>query len=504
MHARIWLSAALILGLVLAGCSRAPEPVPLPEPSDTRSDAATDELAQFYDQQLEWRDCGDAECTRVTVPLDYSNIDGRTTELAMIRVPATGQAIGSLFVNPGGPGGSAFDYARAADYIVTPEIREVFDIVGVDPRGVAKSDPIRCLTDSEVDELFAADGTPDNPTEEAQLIEDSGRLAQACDERAGEVWQYMDTVANARDMDIVRSLVGDPVLNYLGKSYGTAIGATYAELFPTRVGRMVLDGALPVTLSQEEVTFGQAVSFEQSFGDFAADCAALGDCPFSGSASEVETELRDFLAGLDASPLSTDSGRELTQSLGTYAILSFLYFPSGDYPRLRDALSEAVENNDGSPLLALVDERTSRAPDGRYLDNSTDAFYAVTCADMPYNGTSEDVARLASEWQSQAPTFGESLAWGLLACANWPVESERLTAVTAKGSAPILVVSTTQDPATPHQWGVDLARSLENGHLITWNATNHTAYNEGSSCVDAAVDAYLLTGGVPPVDLTCE
>ncbi len=504
MHARLWLSAALISGLALAGCSRAPEPVPLPEPSATQDEAATGDLVQYYDQELDWRDCGDAECTRVTVPLDYANIDGRTTELAMTRVPATGEAIGSLFLNPGGPGGSAFDYARAADYVVTSEIREAFDIVGVDPRGVAKSDPIRCLTDAEIDELFAADGTPDDPIEEGQIAIDSKRIAQACEDKAGEVWQYMDTVANARDMDIVRSLVGDPVLNYLGKSYGTAIGATYAQLFPTRVGRMVLDGALPVTLSQEEVTFGQAVSFEKSFSDFATDCANSGDCPFPGSSAEVETSLRDLLARLDASPLPTSSDRELTQSLGTYAVLSFLYFPSGDYPRLRNALREAVEDNDGSGLLALVDERTSRAPDGRYLDNSTDAFYAVTCADMPYDGTPEEVALLASQWQSQAPTFGESLAWGLLTCANWPAQSERLTTVTAKGSAPILVVSTTQDPATPYQWGVDLARSLENGHLITWNATNHTAYNEGSSCVDGAVDGYLLTGEVPPGDLTCE
>ena len=504
MHAQHWVIATVFAGLTLVGCSRAPEPVPLPEPSATESTAETDELAQYYEQELDWRDCGDAECTRITVPLDYSNIDGRTTELSVTRVPATGDAIGSLLVNPGGPGGSAFDYARAADYIVSPEIRESFDIVGVDPRGVAKSDPIRCLTDAEVDELYAADGTPDDATEAAQVVEDSRRLAQACEENAGAVWQYMDTTANARDMDIVRSLVGDRVLNYLGKSYGTAIGATYAELFPTRVGRMVLDGVLPITLTQEEVTFGQAVAFEESVRDFAADCADSGDCPFPGSASDVETALRDFLANLDSRPLPTDSGRELTQSLGNYAVLSFLYFPGGDYPRLRNALGDAVEGGDGTALLSLVDERVNRAPDGRYLDNSADSFFAVTCADMPYDGTAEDVARLAQEWRAQAPTFGESLAWGLLTCANWPVESERFDSVTAQGSAPILVVSTTQDPATPYQWGVDLARSLDNGHLITWNATNHTAYKEGSSCVDDAVDEYLLTGEVPQGDLSCE
>lgn len=507
MRARWVLTTALVAGVALAGCSRAPEPVPLPEPSEPVESSpgqTQDPLAPYYEQILDWRDCGGAECTRVKVPLDYANIDGRTTELSITRVPATGDAIGSLLVNPGGPGGSAFDYARAADYIVSPEIRDAFDIVGVDPRGVAKSDPIRCLTDAQVDAIFAADGTPDTPSEEESIIEDSASLVQECEENAVDVWQYMDTVAVARDMDIVRSLLGDSVLNYIGKSYGTAIGATYAELFPQRVGRMVLDGVLPVTLSQEEVTYGQALGLEEAFEDFAAYCSDTGNCPYQGDANEIANQIRGFLRALDNAPLPTSDARELTEALGTYSVLSFLYFPDGDYPRLAAALSEAVNNDDGTAMLELVDERVNRAPDGRYLDNSTEAFFAVSCTDMPYEGTADDVRQLAEEWEQAAPTFGKSLAWGLLTCSGWPRQAERFDAVRAEGSAPILVVSTTSDPATPYQWGVGLAESLDNSGLLTWNANNHTAYGEGSGCVDEAVDGYLLTGQLPPSDLTCD
>lgn len=406
MRVRILVVIALVCGVAIAGCSRAPEPVPVPEPTVPAPAPTEDDLTAFYEQTIEWRDCGDAECARIDVPLDYSNLDGRTTELSLTRVPAADEPIGALLVNPGGPGGSAFDYARAADYIVSPSIRDAFDVIGVDPRGVAGSDPIRCWSDAEIDYYFASDGTPDTPTEAEAIAEDTNTLLEACDSKAGDVWEHMDTISTTRDMDIVRTLLGEPVLNYLGKSYGTAIGTTYAELFPQRVGRMVLDGVLPVTASQEEVTFGQAVSFEASVKHFAADCVDSGECPFVGSAREVEQALRSFLAGLDDSPLPTASDRELTESLGQYAVLSFLYFPSSDYPRLRAALTEAVEEDDGTALLSLVDERVNRSPDGRYLDNSTEAFYAVTCADMPYNGTVDEVARLASQWQEVAPTFG--------------------------------------------------------------------------------------------------
>lgn len=506
MRIGVGLTGLAVIGVLAAGCSSTPEAVPpTPQPTNTAPSPSiqTDPLEPYYEQTLDWRECGGAECTKVDVPLDYDDPTGQQVQLALTKVPATGDSIGALFVNPGGPGGSAFDYAKAADFIVSPAIHESFDIIGVDPRGVGKSEPIRCLTDTQIDEIFASDGTPDTEREVQEIIEDSAFIAEACAQNAPELWRYMDTVSVARDMDIARAVLEEPVLNYLGKSYGTAIGATYAELFPATVGRMVLDGVLPTDLSQEEVSFGQAVGFEQAIEDFAQECAATQECPFAGDGGQVLTQMQDFLLDLDANPLPTRDGRELTQSLGSYAVLSFLYFPEGDYPRLRAALTEAVEQGDGTALLALVDERTNRSGDGRYLDNSTDAFYAVSCADLPFEGDDTDVLRLARDWQDEAPTFGPALAWGLLTCADWPAAGEEIDVVQARGSAPILVVSTTGDPATPYQWGVDLARSLDDGHLVTWQAQNHTAYQEGSGCVDAAVDAYLLAGELPDGDLTC-
>jgi pimeloyl-ACP methyl ester carboxylesterase len=505
MRAVTCLGGLALVGALVAGCSGTPEAVPPPVPEATSSEPSPqdDPLAAFYGQGLDWRECGGAECTRVQVPLDYDDPTGARIELSLTKVPANGESIGALLVNPGGPGGSAFDYAKAADYIVSPGIRESFDIVGVDPRGVAGSEPVKCLTDAQIDEIFAADGTPDDPQEVSRLIADSASIARACQDQADEIWRYMDTATTARDMDIVRAVLAQPVLNYLGKSYGTAIGATYAELFPERVGRMVLDGALPVGMSHEDITYGQAVAFEKAVAHFADYCVASGDCPFPGSANDVVTGLRSFLAELDTAPLPTQDGRELTESLGSYAVLSHLYFPDSDYPRLKRALAEAV-NDDGSALITLMDERVNRGKDGRYLDNSTDAFYAVTCADMPYRGTPEDVAALAREWSAAAPTFGPALAWGMLVCADWPVQAEDpVMGVSANGSAPILVVSTAGDTATPHQWGIGLAEELYDGHLVTWDGYNHTAYGEGSVCIDRAVDAYLLAGELPPAGLVC-
>ena len=509
MHAGRSLGGLLIAGLLIAGCSSAPQavPPPIPEPTPTEDSPSpeVDPLIGFYGQELDWRECGGAECTKVQVPMDYDEPDGKTVELALTKIPATGKSIGAVFLNPGGPGGSAFDYAKAADIVVSPAIRESFDIVGVDPRGVGKSEPVRCLSDAEIDAIFAADGTPDTVEEGREIVEDSSYVAEACEAKASELWKYMDTVSVARDMDIARAALGEPVLNYIGKSYGTALGATYAELFPETVGRMVLDGVLPTHLSQEEVTFGQAVAFESAFEHFAQECAASGSCPFDGDAADVATQLRAFLADLDTEPLPTADGRELTESLGNYAVISFLYFPDGDYPRLRDALKQAVDNRDGTALLALVDERTSRSVDGRYLDNSTDSFYAVSCADRPFDGDEARVMQLVDDWQMEAPTFGEALAWGLLVCADWPAASTGSDSPTRAAGAPsILVVSTTGDSATPHSWGLALAQSLEDGHLVTWDAVNHTAYREGSTCVDDAVDAYLLAGKVPPSDLVCD
>lgn len=496
---RIAIAVAAVV--LLAGCSSGPEAVPPSAPEGAPS-PATDSLARFYEQQPDWRDCGEAECTKVEVPLDYDDPEGATIELAVTRVPAIGESIGSLFVNPGGPGGSAFDYAKAADYIVSPIIREVYDIVGVDPRGVGLSEPIRCLTDAEIDEYTAADGTPDDPSEERMVIEDSTILAARCMEEGGALFEHMATIDAARDLDIVRAVTKDPVLNYMGLSYGTALGVAYMALFPENAGRMVLDGVLPTDLANEEISKGQADAFEVAFEHFAAECAASSDCPFSGDGPQVASQLREFMRGLDSAPLPTDDGRELTESLGTFAVLSFLYFPQDDYPRLRSALTSAVNNRDGSDLLNLLDERRNRSPDGEYLDNSTDAFYAVTCSDMPFTGTDDEVRAYAEQWGASAPTFGPALAWGLLACRDWPARGQKLPDWSTPRTPP-LIVGTRFDPATPGKWAERLHGQLPGSGLVIWEGYGHTAYLQGSGCVDEVIDNYLLVGDLPAQTRVC-
>ena len=505
---RPWRQISVFLAsvLLLTGCgilfSDAEVVKPTPQPSATSS-MTTEPLAVYYDQQVKWTNCGVADCATITVPVDYDVPDGPTVDLAAARVAATGEKLGTLFVNPGGPGGSAVDYAKAADYIVTPAIREHYDIVGVDPRGVANSDPIHCSTDAQLDAFMAADGTPDSPAEEQEVIAASAAMGEHCTTTADPLYAHMGTVDAARDLDIARAIVQDDTLNYLGKSYGTMLGATYAEIFPERVGRMVLDGALPASLDLVQVSKEQAEAFEVALRNFVEDCLTHDDCPLTGTTDDGMQQMRDWFASLDSNPIPAGD-RDLNEPLAAYAVLSYLYFPSYDYDRLRPALAKAMDGGDAGPLLALLDERISRAPDGRYLDNSSDAFYGVTCLDRPFTGTVDDVRVYAKEWAVTAPTFGPALAWGLLPCKDWPAVEEPITTTTAAGSNPILVVSTKNDPATPYQWGVRMADELDNATLLSWDGFGHTAYFEESSCIDDAVDAYLLSGTLPADDVLCE
>ena len=506
--------------LLLSGCGLFGEPEAVPptrpespaaspsqpgatqSPAESASPAPAPDLSRFYEQKVKWTNCGSADCATIVAPLDYADPEAGTIDLAITRVKATGDKIGSLFVNPGGPGGSAVDYAKSADYIVSPSIRKNFDVVGLDPRGVGFSDPVECMTDRQIDELTAADGTPDSPAEEAQIIADSAIPGAGCAMKASPDFAHVGTVDAARDLDLARALVKDDTLTYLGKSYGTMLGATYAELFPDRVGRMVLDGVLPASLDLVEVTKGQADAFEVAVRDFARDCLTHSNCPLSGSVDQAVRQLQDFLASLDADPIP-GKGRDLNEPLGSYAVLSNLYFPGYDYPRLRDALAAAMKDRNPTQMFQILDDRISRGPDGRYLDNSTDAFYAVTCLDRPYEGTVDEVRALAEEWKSTAPTFGPALAWGLLPCKDWPASGETITKTVAAGSNPILVVSTRKDPATPYQWGELVSEQLDNARLVTFEGVGHTAYGDGNGCVDGAVDEYLLKGTLPEPGLVC-
>ena len=326
------LAAAAALLLPVAGCSLL-EPDTQPTglgPGNTAPPAGTTGLERFYEQQLDWGPCerGDGECAELEVPMDYEQPDGRTLEIAVLRVPAKDEAAGSLVVNPGGPGGSGVDYAAAADFIVSDQIRRHFDVVGFDPRGVGRSEPIDCLSDAEMDDYLAKDPTPDTPEEKAAGERAQQDFADGCEAKSGELLGHVSTADAARDMDVLRAVLGDGKLTYLGKSYGTYLGTIYADLFPDRVGRLVLDGVLPPDATSEEVAIGQAKGFDTATRAWAQDCVD-DDCPLGSSADEVVEHVRDDPASarhcdlddigevlLPRRLVDTEIGEHLTQQVG--------------------------------------------------------------------------------------------------------------------------------------------------------------------------------------------
>ena len=506
---RRWVAAPLA-ALVLSGCSvfggSSPDPSPVGTASAVEGEAATDPaLAAFYGQDLQWADCsGGFECSRLTVPVDYARPAGETLSLALVRLrtSATGDdRLGSLVLNPGGPGASGVEYARAAEGVTSQTVRDHFDVVGFDPRGVGASAPLRCLPDAAVDEFLTTDPTPDDAAEVQSLDERVTALGEGC-AAAGALAAHVDTRSVARDVDVLRAALGDDKLNYLGKSYGTYLGAWYAELFPQRVGRFVLDGVLDPALSSEEVNAGQAAGFEVALRSYVQGCLGDDDCPLTGGVDDGVAQVRAFLASLDARPLPTSTGRDLVQGLG-YLGLAYPLYAQALWPQLSEALTSAFAG-DGTAMLALADAYAHRGADGTYLDNSSTVIYAVNCLDRDDAETLPQVQDTVARFEAASPTFGPFLAWGSLACTNWPVPPVgEVRAVRAEGAGPILVVGTTRDPATPYAWAENLARELSSGRLLTYDGDGHTAYGTGSGCVDTAVDTYLVAGVEPDEGTTC-
>lgn len=469
--------------------------------------APQEALQPFYSQVLEWRDCGGRnQCSELLVPLDYENPAAETVELAVLRSPSTGpRPQGSLVVNPGGPGGSGVEFAAAASSVASPELRSAFSIVGFDPRGVGRSDPLECLTDQQTDALMSADPSPDTPDEIKALEEYSAALGKGCVRDDAVLAAHVDSESVARDMDVLRAALDEPTLNYFGFSYGTLLGALYAETFPAKVGRFVLDGGIDPSLSNTEIARGQAVGFEVALDRFIADCVQRGDCPLGDSSDEARATVERLLAEIDADPLPTgDPQRPLTQGLAVTGIVFPLYQPKFGWPLLRVNLRRALLG-DGGGLLESADQYARRNADGTYQDNGIDALNAVNCLDGPDRPDTQATAALAAEWATAAPVFGPMLAYGNLVCHFWPIEPASVPApVSASGAPPILVVGTEFDPATPYEWSSALADQLSSGVLISWRgADGHTAYRNGSDCVDSAVDAFFIDGIVPADGTDC-
>ena len=482
-----------------------PTPSPTTPPPATVTEAPDASLADFYSQRIDWQPCDtdpDQDCGTLTVPVDYADPEGDTIDLALLRVPASGARVGSMVVNPGGPGAPGTSYAAAAGRVFRQPLLEGFDIVGFDPRGVGRSAPVDCLSDSQLDAYVSEDPDPDTPAEVSDYMKEVDALGRGCAERSGELAAHVTTVEAARDMDVLRAALGESQLDYFGASYGTKLGATYADLFPDRVGRMVLDGAVDLSISSRELSLQQAAGFETALRAYVADCVDQGSCPLGDSVDEGLATIKGLLDQVDRTPIPTsDPDRDLQVGNAFYGVVLPLY--NRDYwPYLTQALKAAL-GGDGTLLLRFSDLYNSRGATG-YTDNSTEANYAINCLDNPWSIPASQVPAELPAFEKASPTFGSVFAWGLTGCRGMQVEAtEHDRTIDAKGAAPIVVVGTTRDPATPYQWAQHLAAQLDSGVLVSRDGDGHTGYNSGNQCVDTAVEGYLVDGTVPQDGLSC-
>jgi pimeloyl-ACP methyl ester carboxylesterase len=445
----------------------------------------------FTPEPIEWDDCGLGECAHPMVPLDYDDPEGAMIELSVTRAPATGDRIGALFVNPGGPGASATDFASILATLLPSEINERYDIVGIDPRGVGGSTPIDCGVDAT--ELYSVDPTIETPEDRAELLEVSERYVDDCTIRFGDVLPFVGTRDVARDMDAVRAAMGDDQLSYLGFSYGTAIGQVYADLFPERVSRMILDGVLELGPTGLELAAEQAAGFETALARWVEFCDAGEGCETAGNALDAVEgvlALAEQPGGIPAPTADRPAGPG-EANLG----ISLALYSQSLWNDLDAALAAAL-GGDGSKLVALADQ---------YIGiGDFEIYFAVNCMDFEWPVDDPDAFLSAAKaTAASSPHFGEALVNDYIRCVDWPVPADPLPPTSAPGVPPTLVVSTTGDPATPYEAGVAVAERLENGVLITNEGDGHTVVADGKPCIDDLVVAYLIAGAVPPDGTTC-
>lgn len=473
--------------------------------SDAAREAPSPELQSFYDQELEWDECesDDAfECGWLEVPLDYDDPTGETIELRVGRSEAgdPDERIGSLLSNPGGPGSSGVDFLSYAPF--SDALTDRFDIVSWDPRGTGESSPIDCLGDEELDEYLAYSPDPATPEGQAGIADWNARFGAGCESLSGELVDHVSTVETARDMDVLRAVLGDEQMHYVGFSYGTTLGSVYATYFPERSERLVLDGATDPNLDLVQDSLSQIAGFETAWDNYVAGCVADG-CALGGSPAEVDATYQALMAGLRARPIpSGDDERPLTQALAQTGVQAALY-SEDSWPFLTQGLTEAVQG-DGQTLLLLADLYADRQSDGTFGSNLLEAFYAIRCLDDPTSLTPQEAAPYADDFAEASPTFGVGGEVGLGSCSGYPGrQAEEPLEVTGAGAAPILVIGTTGDPATPYEEAVALAATLESGVLLTREGEGHTAYGQGNACIDDTVDAFLLEGEVPEDGTVC-
>ncbi|RZU12834.1 alpha/beta hydrolase [Streptomyces sp. BK239] len=481
--------------------------------------------ADLAAQELRWEDCpapspaegggsapsplpdGDAwQCATMRAPLDWAEPKGDTIGIALIRARASGEAsrrIGSLVFNFGGPGGSGVATLPAfgEDYAT---LRTRYDLVSFDPRGVGRSAGVRCENDQQLDAYFQQDMTPDDAAERTAYVDNVQAFNGACEKNSKTMLPHVRTTDAARDMDLMRQVLGDDKLHYFGISYGTELGGVYAHLFPQRVGRAVFDAVVDPTQTPEQGSLGQARGFQLALDNFAEDCTSkVEDCPVGDTAQDVKDKIARLLKDLDSKPIPGIFPRELTQSAATNGIAQALY--SKDFwEYLTEGLEQAYDG-DGRTLMLLSDSMNGRSENGEY-SNITAANVSINCADDKPRYSPDFVQGKLPEFRAASPLFGDFLAWSMLSCTDWAVPGAAdHPDVSAPGSAPILVVGNTGDPATPYEGARKMVDALGKGVGVelTYRGQGHGAYDSKNKCVQRAVDGYLLDGRVPPAGTVC-
>ena len=498
------LIAAIAVAAIVGGNDSGDTSSDFKEPTPA-SDGFPKGLEAFYTQKLSWDDCDRGKCTTVKVPIDYDKPTGDTLKLQVKVIPSKGDGGRSLFINPGGPGGEAIGFTDYMRSQFGADVLDSYDLVGVDPRGVGKSSPVDCLSDAGLDAYAASEPDPDDQAEIDEFRTGIVDFGKGCEQKSGALASHISTEEAARDFDVVRSLLGAKTFDWYGASYGTQLGATYATLFPKKVGRMVLDGASDPSLNAEESAFGQTTGFQRALDAYIKDCVKQKECPLGSDADAAETKLSSFIDARDSDPMTTGEKRKLTQGITFYGIAVTLY-DKETWPVLTQALTAAFRG-DGSVLLRLSDAYFRRQADGSYAENLGEANPAINCLDAGEEDAStlQDVEDSIPRFMKASPVFGRTLAWGALACTEWPIKGDHpQIAVDATGSKPIVVLGTTRDPATPYEWAKALTDQLKTAVLVTRQGDGHTAYTSGNTCIKRLVDDYLVKGTVPKDGTTCK
>ena len=459
-------------------------------------DKSTWTLEKFNSQQLNWQDCYQGfECTTFQVPIDYAKLSGQRFTLKVLRHRALDQKnkLGAILVNPGGPGGSATDYAYNAESIVSPQINMKFDIVGFDPRGINDSQPIRCLTNTEEDAFLTADASNGDAKKLAKLIKLSQNFAAKCAKAAGVRLGHYSTLEAARDMEVLRNLLHEKKLNFLGKSYGTYLGTLYAALFPGSVGRMVLDGAVAPNISLRDQELAQTVGFNSALNNF-----------LDSQDKFKLKEIMKLLAESTTKPLQNKSGRKAMQSLIITAIAQTLYNSDSGWKELRKLLDQAITSGNPDGIFKSADRYNNRDSSGNYYSNQNDISVMITCLDWPEVRSVKKLIADESIFRKASPVFGPYLSLASLSCKYWKAKPmSPVIKLNNINTDPILVIGVTADPATPFKWAQILTKSFTNAKLLTLKGEGHTGHNRGNKCVDTAVDTYFLTGKIGRTSLIC-